>query len=83
MNMRILYLLTFVLLSSAKLFASNPDSTSVMAADTVRALDEVVVSAKNIRIIKNGISVVPTAREKRSALGGEDLLRRMMIPTLR
>ncbi len=83
MNMRILYLLTFVLLSSAKLFASNPDSTSVMAADTVRALDEVVVSAKNIRIIKNGISVVPTAREKSSALGGEDLLRRMMIPTLR
>ncbi|MCM1483586.1 MAG: hypothetical protein NC043_04560 [Muribaculaceae bacterium] len=81
MKTRLLFCLFLISIAIIPAFAVN-DSTMTAPADTVRTLGEVVVKASNIKRVKNGLSVVPNTREKRSATDGTDLLQRMMIPTI-
>lgn len=60
-------------------FSSTPTDTLSLSHFN---LGEVVVTARNYTVLSDGISVVPTSREKSSSTSGYSLIERMQIPIL-
>lgn len=83
--MRHVFVFITLLALSAFSFGANAqtDSTGTAQTDSVRALDEVSVTASHMIKVKNGLIVLPPANIKRHSRDGNSLLHRLMIPTLR
>ncbi|MCM1138106.1 MAG: hypothetical protein NC453_05950 [Muribaculum sp.] len=60
-------------------FSSTPTDTLSLSHFN---LGEVIVTARNYAVLSDGISVIPTSREKNSSTSGYSLIERMQIPIL-
>ena len=82
MNLRHIQIITIAALPLCA-FSGNVAENDSIGNEKVTDLQEFVVKAENAYFKDGILTVIPTEKEKNSAISGNDLLRYLQIPTLR
>lgn len=81
MNLRHIQIITIAALPLCA-FSGNVAENDSIGNEKVTDLQEFVVKAENAYFKDGILTVIPTEKEKNSAISGNDLLRYLQIPTL-